>query len=209
MKKLIPLMMIALLGTACDDLEGTIQVQAPLTLKTKKETITLAPGSQWAKFDLDEDDRQLEIKVKDAKGKEKKAELNYRPGTVIPKHSGTFLLTGAESGQSFDLRGAVDTDVNEGPSINTTETCTYQRPIRVARDVPVFNKEGKVVGYRREYYTEYQTFYGRREIRYHNRHTTISGNSEFVQPQTGAVLATFAGSNSFSETINEYTGSCF
>jgi hypothetical protein len=209
MKKIIPILVLGFLGAACDDLQGTIQVQAPLTLKTKKETITLSPGSQAAKFDLDEGDHELEIKIKDAKGKEKKAELKYPATTVIPKYAGTFAISAAESGQSFDLKGAIDTDVNEGPSIETTETCSIQRPVQVIREVPVYGKDGKVTGYRREYYTEYRTVYGRRQVRYHNRSTTISGQADFVEPKTSLVLATFNGSNYFSETVTEYQGPCF
>ncbi|MEQ1877843.1 MAG: hypothetical protein ABL958_14470, partial [Bdellovibrionia bacterium] len=112
MKKLIPVLLLALLGTACDDLQGTLSVQSPLTLKTKKETIVLQPGSVSAKLDLDEGDRELEIKVKNAQGKEKEAKLKIPAGMAIPKFSGTLDLKAAQTGQAFDLKGVIDTDVN-------------------------------------------------------------------------------------------------
>jgi hypothetical protein len=209
MKKLIPVLLLGMLGVACDDLQGTLSVQAPLALKTKKETITLNPGSQSAKFDLDEGDREIEIKVKDARGKEKKGIIKYPAGMTIPKYSGTFTVTAAQSGQSFDLSGEINTDVDEGPSIDTTESCTYTKEVERCRQVPIYNKEGKVIGHEEEWYTDTQSFTGSREVRYHNKSTTVTGRTLLTEPKNGSTLATFRGSRSWSETIYEYRGECY
>jgi len=209
MKKLIPVLLLALLGTACDDLQGTLSVQSPLTLKTKKETIVLQPGAVSAKLDLDEGDRELEIKVKNAAGKEKEAKLKIPAGMAIPKFSGTLDLKAAQTGQAFDLKGAIDTDVDEGPSIDTTESCSYTREVVRYRWVEVKDPRTGKIRRHRESYTEYETVYGTREVRYHNKHTTVTGKAEFIEPANGSLLATFNGSRSWSETIYEYQGRCW
>lgn len=209
MKKLVPLLLLSLFAMACDDLEGTIQVQSPLTLKTKKETITLSPGTKNAKLDLDEGDREIEIKFKDSNGKDKEAKVKFPAGTVIPKYSGSFTIESGKSGQNFTLNGTVNTDVREGNSISTTESCTYQREVVHYREVPVYNNKGQIIGYRREAYVTYQTVYGSRNIRYHNKTTVVVGQALFVEPQNGSTIATFNGRRAWTETIYEYRGRCY
>lgn len=207
MKRLLPLVALSLLAVGCDDLEGVISVRSSLKLKTKKETITLTQGGHSAKIDIDQGDKEIEIKVKNAEGKTREAKVKIPAGMIIPTHSGRFAITSAQSGQDFDLKGEIDTDVDVGPSQYGTQTCTYFDRERVRYEYWETLPDGRKVR-RSGYRWETVTRYGDREIRYHNRHTVVSGKAEFEAPLSGELLATFSGSRSWSETINEYTGPC-
>ncbi|HEX4925587.1 MAG TPA: hypothetical protein VFV50_15945 [Bdellovibrionales bacterium] len=207
MKRLLPLVALSLLAVGCDDLDGVISVRSSLKLKTKKETITLTQGSHSAKIDVDQGDREIEIKVKNAQGKTREAKVKIPAGMVIPSYSGSFAIASTQSGQDFDMRGEIDTDVDVGPSQYGTQTCTYYDREQVRYEYWETLPDGRKVR-RTGWRWETVTRYGDQEIRYHNKHTTVTGKAEFKSPGGAELLATFSGSRSWSETINEYTGPC-
>jgi hypothetical protein len=207
MKRLIPVLCLSVLAMACDDLEGVISVRSQLVLKTKKEVIVLSEGSHHGRIDFDQGDNEIEIKVKNPQGKTREAKLRIPPGVVIPNHSGSFALRSSQSGQDFDLTGNIDTDVDQGPSQYSNETCTYTDRRPIVREVPVRLPNGRVI-YKRETYWEYVTLTGSRDVRYHVTHTTVRGDATFLSPGGVDVIATFEGSRSWSQTVYEYQGPC-
>src|SRR5687768_6690322 len=143
MKKTLSTLVLCLSLFGCDDLSGTIQTQSPLTLKVKKgKLITLDVGSHAAKFDYDESDRELEIKIKDASGKEQKAELKIPSNVAIPERNGSFSLSAAQSGQAFDLSGNVQTQVDTN-HFDGTESCTYTERHERCREVEYIDERGR------------------------------------------------------------------
>ncbi len=193
----------------CDDIKGTLNVQQQLTLKDEKgKLVVLQPGAFEAAFDLDEDEneRELEIKVKDARGKKHEADLPIPTSVAIPRVAGSFVLTGSQTGQAFDLQGEIQTDERNSGPIDTTESCTYTEPVRRCWTEEFVGRDGRK---RRERRCEWvnETRWGMREVTYHTVTTTVRGTAEFVDANVG-VIATFQGSNSHSIRYNDYVGRC-
>jgi hypothetical protein len=190
------------LALGCDDLSGTLQVRNPITFKDEKgKTFSLPQGGHATDFDYDHNggkDSELEIKVKDTSGKKRKVILKVPAGINVPTYRGTFLLTGAQTGQAFDLRGEVQTDVQDSGPQYGSESCSWTRRVeRCYRDSR---------GHRRCDWVR-ETTWGRRDYTYRVETTTVRGYSEFTDVNLG-VLARFDGANTQNRTVRESEGLC-
>lgn len=195
MKKLLLGLSALFLLVGCETLDGNLDVRESIKLKNDDgKTITLSP----------EFIENVSIKVKS----KKKLELELKghkfkfavPKNSIPSKDGEFTLKSAQIGQPYDIHGAVDTIVTRSGSRYERETCTYQRPVTVCRPVP---NGGQVC------HTEFQTFYGWRDVRFHVVTFDKSVAIDFFAPNSEDLKAVFNGGNISHQRVYEYQGHCF
>jgi hypothetical protein len=202
------LILTCLCLTACDDsLEGSLSNTSELSIKDKKGNLqVIAPGSRATKMEVGDGGKKLEIKFKDAAGKKQEIKMSVPQGS-IPSHSGSIDLRGATIGQSFDLAGNVDTRVDASPSTQGTESCTIYTTEYVCHDVEVTDENGNK-------HTELRcgneevAHSGNRQVMSHSETTTVSASVQFLDSQTRLAIGQFNGSNSQSQTIQDYAGPC-
>lgn len=209
--KLFALGLIATSLTACDPIEGILQVTKsfsaiagttnntcngddyPCTNPT--ESVQIPEGSHKVKLDVvGRDTLQMRIKV----GRwEKNIELNLPRGTEIPD-TGRFSLPGRDSGQPFDLNGETLTQVSTGPEMRDRESC----------QVPVQEQVCGVIGNPPQAACWWETRYrqGWQDVQYYLKTTDQSLNAQIVQ--NGTEAATLKGSRSSSQKIYTYRGYC-
>jgi hypothetical protein len=211
MKRIISIAVIAFALVSCGELKGVINVISALTVQDKDgKTVTVPQGSYESEFSYDSGDRELKIKIKKVNGdKDIKVTIKVPPNTLIPQSNGDFALQSTQINQPWDLKGTINTVVENSPERQGYESCQYAAYEYVPYRVPVYNNQGQLIGYRTEYRYEYVTRYGRRQVSYFERVTTVTSKSEFLNPQGSARLAELSGANSNSETVYTYYGNCY
>lgn len=205
----IALAALAVLGlAACDELEGVIQVKSSLPVVNKKGEKTIIPaGTYQSQFDYDSDKRRLKIKIKDVNDHDQKLELNLPNGVEIPTQEGSFVISGEDVGQSFDLRGYVHTDTQISAPTQTTESCTLYRTEYVCREESYQDSLGKTC-YRQVCGNEEVPYSGEREVQYHSISTTVSAQASFIS-SASVEVAKLSGSRNSSQTVYDYVGTCY
>ncbi|MGE3975235.1 MAG: hypothetical protein AB7F59_11985 [Bdellovibrionales bacterium] len=204
MKKLLLVLAGVGLLTSCNDIDGMLSVTSPLLIKTKKEQVTLATGQYNAELDYDEGDRTIEFEIKNARGdKDLKSKFVVPAGRNLPRENGEFTLTALEIGQDFDFHGSIKTMYSRSQRYRTTESCSYQRPERVCYQRT--DRYGRVYW---DCHTVYRTYYGYRDVEYHDERTEREVEAAFAAPGSDQTLAQFAGQRTDTERVYDYTGVC-
>ena len=175
MKKLIILTASVLLFTSCDKVDGQLEVLKEVTLKSKRDEVTLSEGKGQAELKF-RTKRNLTLKTQ---GKELKIKLNK--GTEFPE-DGNFSFPIDSLGEDFMVEGYVDTNISYGDIISTTETCYESRPYRRC--------------YRDGCRVVYRSVRGVRNVDYRMNIKTQTSNVEFVE--NGEVVAIFSSDNTKS-----------
>jgi hypothetical protein len=121
LSKLLAISLTCLTLVACDDREGTLTVQSPITLKAKKGNATIPAGTYEADIEgKSKTEIQLEIKL----NKDKKIEANFK----VPKNAldqRNIFISSKESGQPYDIEGLRDFDSQTTAPQWSTRSCTY------------------------------------------------------------------------------------
>ena len=207
MKKLIGLICFAFLSVACDEIDGTLTVQKAFEVKDKKGKIqTVRTGYLKTVLDLDQEDRELEIKIEKGDGsKDVKLKVPVPGNIQIPGFSGQVELSGNLTDQPFDLGLNVDTQYSQSPVMQSTESCSFPDRRWVCRWVTdkKTNTKSQVCGY--------ETFYrnGRKQVEFYTVSTRVSVEAEFRALQSSEKLADFAGTRTDTRRITTYEGPCY
>lgn len=195
MKKILLALSALFLFVGCETLDGNLDVREAIKLKnTDRNIVTLNPGIIENVSIKVKSKKKLELRLK---GQEFKFSV---PKNSIPENDGEFELSAAQIGQPYDIEGAVDTIVTRSGSRYERESCTYQRPITVCRPLP---NGGQTC------HTEFQTYYGWRDVRFHVNTYDKSVAIDFLKPGTQDLVAVFNGGNISNVRVYEYQGQCF
>lgn len=159
-----------------------------------EKEIKLLPGN-WDMTVSRDGKRKVVFQVKDARKKTHRIVLKTPQGGL--PESGAFELLGSVTGQPFDVKGSLETQISETELRRDREQCSYSSPYTVCG--------GTGRGYR--CWTEWRTVWGMRNVEYYDRTETQSLNGEIFEK--GSSAGTFLGDRSESERIYTYEGSCF
>jgi hypothetical protein len=121
--KYIPLILGSIFLIACEEKKGTILINDVLHLKgAKKVDLAIPAGNYNAKVGAS--GSKVELSVTLAKDNTVKAKFTVPKGLKI-KSFNDIKIIAADSGQPYDIIGFEDTEYQDGPIINTTESCTW------------------------------------------------------------------------------------
>lgn len=195
MKKMILALSALFLLAGCETLEGNLDIRETIKLKnTDKQTVTLKPEIINNVSIKVKSKKKLELRIK---GQEFKFSV---PKNSIPEHDGEFELSASQIGQPYDIEGAVDTIITRSGSRYERESCSYQRPVTVCRPMPTGGQAC---------HTEFHTYYGWRDVRFHVDTYDKSVAIDFLRPGTTDLVAVFTGGNISHVRVYEYQGQCF
>ncbi|MDZ4677971.1 MAG: hypothetical protein SGI74_10760 [Oligoflexia bacterium] len=207
MKRILSVVAVAFALVSCGDLDGVLNVVSALNVVNKDgKVVTVPQGSYNSEFSFNQEKRELKIKIRDAmNGDDLKVTLKVPAGSSIPQNNGSFSLQSTQIGQAWNLKGVVRTSITQSLEQSLTENCNYR--VQVVYYAPVYNQYGQIIRYDRYY--RYETRYGYRQVSYYDRVSTVSSESEFIDPQTGNRLAELSGNDTATERVYSYYGQCY
>lgn len=181
----------ALTMTACErEFKGSIALSSPLQVKQKKGIAVIPAGAFALELDV-ESKKEIELKIKTPAGK-KEIKIKSSSDLLLPKEGGRVVISGAQTGQTFDIVGEVDHRVDESADRFRVESCSEVLSRRVCR-VDINGVESCA--------TESITVPGQREVRYHTRTETRLLSAQLINRADGAVIGDMDGANRASEEI--------
>jgi hypothetical protein len=231
MKNAMSLLIISLMTVSCINLEGRLNVSQMLTaqkrggfLNLQRKTVQIQPGNY-----------QASLKVNSAKSftLNLKADKNGESDILIPiknekefsiPTNGNVIIRGSEIAQPFDLSGVIETNISVSGETRTNESCTIQR---TENHCDKICSAGEIVNPRNDHESHdprdsrpripqcsivcrdvIVTFEGSRFVEYHNRYTQRNLKADLLDLVNKSVLASFSGSDTESDRINDYIGEC-
>ena len=202
-------------------------------LNLKNKTIQIAAGNYRADLKV-KGEKNFMLKVSSDKKDEINIPIKSKSDFSIPDN-GPIAISGNDINQPFDLAGNVTTNISNSDIVKTNEGCTYERTERRCEkvcepqreDAPRGHddkkdgdrsdngrKDGDKGGDDRKEKCEIVcrdvqvTLNGNRYAEYHIRRTDRSLIAKLLQANSKNELATFSGSDSSSERVNDYLGEC-
>ena len=218
--------LIALI-TACQPISGKLTVTRKLALElieqdrqtnpgcltrdddcgdpvVRRVSASFHPGTYDAHLDIDAADA-IQLTVEDGTYREAVVKVAIPEDVHLPRTSGRFALTAAETGQPFDMSGLIEPVESSSPVTAGWERCYLKIERRVCRHS---KKTGKKHKHRRRCRYEYETVYGHRAVEFHHTVKTLTVNLGFNADTSGEALARFNGSATRKYTVYDYRGFC-
>lgn len=127
MKNLVFLITLLLVLTSCEDMTGLLKVTEKFNAITSNgRTREIPEGQHETKLDFERDSITANINFD---GREIKIVINLR--NVSLPENGPFELKSGQTGQPFDIKGSVQTEITRSDLKTEKETCTYtaQEPV--------------------------------------------------------------------------------
>lgn len=179
MKKLISLLAIGVLFSACNGIEGQLAVNSSFSLKNSDNaSVTIKEGQYKAVVDQ-VSSKKINLKID---GYASKFPITV-PKNSIPDN-GDFKVGSAVSGQPVDVAGTVKTDVQDTYTRRVLQSCFYQRPVEVCMPIPNGGVTCRV---------DMRTFPGSQWVDYRDRTTTQDIALNILTAKSENVLADFSG----------------
>lgn len=206
LKNVMSLMLLSLMATSCMNLDGQLDVKQVMTAKVKSGFLNRKTKDVRIQPDL----YRAELKINGDKNFTLK--LEGRNKLLIPIKSqkdfnvpanGRVAISHNDINQPFDIGGAIATDVSNSNPINQIEDCSW---------TVTENHCKKICDSATSCHTECAdvqvTVHGRREVEFHYRTIHRALNMDLLRVGTGEVLASFHGSNTDVDRINDFIGAC-
>lgn len=197
MKKLLLLLIPAFFLTACEELDGLLNVHEQFSMLNKKGVeLNLLPGTFDSELKITK--KKLRVKIKDLNGKDQKFYFKVPSGVVLPKYQGEAVLPNNLSGQPVDLKMVANTDTVTSDLIHDTESCTYTRRRMVCH------------GHRRhrDCYWVTDTIYGYQQVEYKVVTNTKVVDVLFLEPASQTQMAEFDATKISHYRDYTYKGPC-
>ncbi len=127
MKSTTILLLLSCLGLVSCKMNGDLSVHDELTLLKKKNIFSSklvkvnVPSGEY-KASIEVSKSKLKLKVKDVSGKSPSFAFKLNDSINIPSSNGETTISKNVSGQAYDVKVLVDTDVDES-SYDTSESC--------------------------------------------------------------------------------------
>lgn len=181
----------ALMMTACErEFKGSIVLNSPLAIVQKKGPVIIPAGAFALELDV-ESKKEIQLKIKTPAGK-RELKIKSSSDLLLPKEGGRVVISGAQTGQAFDIVGEVDYQVHESSDRFRVESCSELITRRVCRldvnGIETCSRESVSVP-------------GQREVRYHTRTETRLLSAQIVNRADGAAAAEIDGANRASSEI--------
>ncbi len=188
MKTLLPLVAAAILFAGCEKIEGQLNVNKDVKIKTTKGVLrTVRVGTYSADIKAN---TKKKITLRLNNDSDEKYEFNVPDGSI--PSNGSFAYNSNTVGQPVDLKGTVATVVTDSERRQTTESCQYQEPVQVCYPVPNGGVACSI---------QYQTRFGTRWIQYYDRKTDKDVSLTISAANTNDEAATFQGDVTWVERI--------
>lgn len=187
MKKMISLLAMGLLFSACNGIEGELAVNSSFNLKNSDNAqVTVKEGQYKAVVDQ-VSSKKINLKIE---GYSSKFPI------LVPKNSipdnGDFKVSSAVSGQPVDVAGNVRTDIKDAYTRRVLQSCFYQRPVQVCMPIPNGGVTCRV---------DMKTFPGSQWVDYRDRTTTREIVLNILAAKSENVVADFSGRAVMSERM--------
>lgn len=187
------LVLISVLSlTGCEDIPGVLNVVKDFNVIVKGKNKTISQGSHDTSLDFKRNKVIASIKTGD---KTDKIEISVPQGAQIP-NNGNFELKSAQTGQPFDILGAVQTKVTDSRRYSGMETCQKQEYQTICDP-----KGCHVVPVTRQ---------GNRQIEFFYRDTDQAMQFDMTAvAELNNKYAHFDGRVRYTEKVVTYEGMCF
>lgn len=187
MKFLAPLVLFALLFSACEKIEGQLNVTREFKLKNSKgDTHLIRVGTYSADIKPKTKDK-ITLRLNN----DSDEKFIFRHEGNIPDN-GTFTIPSSVSGQPVDLNGSVVTTVSNSEIRETVESCTYTEPVQVCYPAPQGGVNCTI---------QHRTVYGRQWIQYYDRQTFKNVHLNVMSSGSSLNSADFHGDIAYSDRI--------
>ncbi len=195
MKRILTLGLLAvsvLAMTGCEDIPGVLIVTKNFSVLVKGKNKSVAEGQHETSLDFKKNKVVATIKT----GEDSiKVELAVPQGAPIP-NNGNFELKSVQTGQPFDVLGAIQTTVKDSERRTGLETCQIQDYQTICDP-----KGCQVVPVTRQ---------GNRQIEFFNRETEKAMQLDMTAVgESKNKYAHFDGRVRYTEKIVTYEGMCF
>lgn len=206
LKSLMGLVVVSLISTSCLSLNGQLDVKQMMSAKKKSGFLNLKTKEIQIQPDL----YQAELKINSDKSYTLK--LSGRDNILIPIKSsndlhvptnGRVAISHNDINQPFDISGNITTDVSESDRTDTVEDCTWtvtENHCQKICDKPdacqIACKDEQV------------TLHGRHEVSYHFQTIHRDLAMDFLKQDKPEVLASFHGTDTQTDRIDDYVGQC-
>lgn len=223
MKKLFLLTLCVFALSACNAIEGSLEILKEITIvnnasdeliefcrkhpddyyckdvDTENKTTILTVGHYSANLEFPESNK---MKIVIFRRNQENTTLTFSlpRGVSIPEYNGEIYLRDEEVGQPYDVIGGVRTDISQSSLQRDIESCTYRTEEWVCR--PDRRRDRRNCGWEPVYRT------GRREVEFFYRYTTKHYTIRLNTPDTPETLVNFGGVQNFSDKIYTYQGYC-
>jgi hypothetical protein len=225
MKNVMSLLILSLMTVSCVNLEGRLNVNQLMSAEKKggflnlqRKTVQIQPGNYQANLKVN-NTKSFTLKLKAEKESETdilipiKSEKDFS----IPTN-GNVIIRGSEISQPFDLSGVIETNITDSEQTKTTEACTLQRTERhcdkICSPGEIFNPHSPrdtrppVVHCDIVCRDVLVAFDGSRYVEYHNRYTHRELKVDLLDLKNKNILASFSGTDTDADRINDYLGEC-
>lgn len=158
--------------------------------------ITMRPSAYETKLDY-QSKRQLVLKIKTSRRKTQEVEINVPNSRELPRN-GTISIPSRTSGQPWDARGPIHTEVTNSEEYTEHERCSYTRSRTVCTGG----------GRYRTCHQVSETVWGNRWVGFYYRNTKTDLALEFFKPGTEDSMANFNGTRDITKKIYTFQGIC-
>jgi len=216
MKFVLPLMLLVM-ASSCLKLNGVFKVDKDLklvhtTIFGNDKTKTVPAGRYRASFKFQSKEK-VKLTFKKDGGQDISVKIKLPEGTRLPETEGAINLPASETGQRYNIEGAISTDFSRSDSMSGRESCTYttyeRRCERVCEEVESRRNPGeRRRRCRKECDRVEVTNYGYHHVEYYFSYTDKKLTLEILNPRSGNVLAHYNGTHHDSSKHYTFQGTC-
>jgi len=201
MIKLLLISIMALTLAACNGLEGVFTANQQLSFNSGDSKTDIRKGKYNAELQYKTDSRKMIINLKNynENGSNKSIKIKIPAGVDFPLENGQVFVQAEDINQAYDLDGKVTTVTTTSERVHDWQRCTYPSYVHVCHRGP----DGRV-------YCHNETIWrdGMQEVWYHVVYTQKDVDVTFVEPSSGASVATFIAHNKDARRVIEHTTMC-
>ena len=215
------LMTIALAGlltvglTSCNDFSGEFRTGQTLKLKHKtifgKTKTKKVPAGEYRATLGFSSKNKVKLSLKRSGKKDIDVKIKLPKNAQVPTFSGAINIPATQTGQLYDIKGRVKTDVTRSGQTNSYEHCTYTDRVRRCEKVceEVTKPNGRVVTRcRKECRMVTVTLNGDRAVTYQMVYTNKKIKVGMFTPNSSQRLGEFRGTFNDSDKVYDYYGQC-
>ena len=213
--------------TSCDDFSGQFSANQELklvhtTIFGNKKTKKVPMGKYKATLGFSSANK-VKLTLKEDNGDNISVKIKLPENRQFPTFTGKIDLPASQTGQKYDLKGKINTEVTRGAPTSTYESCTYTRYVRKCErvcDAPV-NRDGDVVRDRRDLNDRRNrncrrtcrqvpvSVSGTRDVTYHYTTTYKRIKLGVFNPGSNGRLGAFKGDLTDTDKVYDFYGKCF
>lgn len=201
--------------SSCNDFSGEFKTGQKLqivhtSIFGNEKTKSIPAGEYRATLGFSSKNK-VKLSLKRSGEKDIDMKIKLPDNAQFPTFEGEIDIPAVQTGQRYDMRGRVATDVTRSGQTNTYESCTYTDQVRRCEKVceDVTRPNGQVVTRcRKECRLVTVTLNGSRDVTYHMVYTAKRIKLGVFNPGTRDRLGDFQGNFNDSDKVYDYYGSC-